>query len=137
MKQFLFLAAAAAVAAAPAAFAQSPPMPSKEGKGMSMSAHCAEMMKKPAAGASDHGAMMKKGAGAAMLHGEGVVKAADATAQSVTIAHEPIAALQWPAMTMRFKATSDVLKPVKPGQRVGFCFEPEGAGYRITMLTVR
>src|SRR5690606_8305810 len=35
--------------------------------------------------------------------GSGVVKSVDKTKGAVTLAHEPIAALNWPAMTMAFK----------------------------------
>ena len=52
---------------------------------------------------------------------DGVVKAVDAAAGSVTIQHGPIAALRWPAMTMKFRvATSATLAGISSGQSVHF-----------------
>ena len=63
---------------------------------------------------ADHASMV-------MANGVGVVKSVDAKAGTVVIQHDPIAALNWPAMTMPFKADSpDVLKGVKAGQAVNF-----------------
>jgi Cu/Ag efflux protein CusF len=51
----------------------------------------------------------------------GVVKAVDAKAGTVTIAHQPIKALGWPAMTMPFKVASPaVLDKVAVGRKVQF-----------------
>jgi len=53
--------------------------------------------------------------------GEGVVRNIDARANTVTIAHGPIAALGWPAMTMAFRVHSaEMLSGVSVGQRVHF-----------------
>ena len=53
--------------------------------------------------------------------GVGVVKAVNAAAGTVTIAHEPIKALNWGAMVMPFKAADPaILKDVKVGQKVNF-----------------
>ncbi|OIR17263.1 cation efflux system protein CusF precursor [mine drainage metagenome] len=52
--------------------------------------------------------------------GSGVLKAVNAPAGKVQIAHEPIADLQWPAMTMWF-ALRDPLPPdIKVGDGVRF-----------------
>lgn len=49
------------------------------------------------------------------------MKKIDAKAGSVTIAHDPIKALNWPAMTMPFKvADKAVLGKMKPGAKVRF-----------------
>jgi Cu(I)/Ag(I) efflux system protein CusF len=48
-------------------------------------------------------------AAAADVQGTGVVKAVDAREGTVTIAHQSIKALGWPAMTMAFKVTNPVL----------------------------
>jgi Cu(I)/Ag(I) efflux system membrane fusion protein len=51
------------------------------------------------------------------------------TADSITLSHEPVPAIGWPAMTMTFKLGSPVLgKGVKVGDRVAFGFEqrPDG-----------
>ncbi len=53
--------------------------------------------------------------------GTGVITEIDAKASTVTIKHQPIAALGWPAMTMGFKANPpSLLKGLKVGQAIGF-----------------
>jgi Cu(I)/Ag(I) efflux system membrane fusion protein len=53
--------------------------------------------------------------------GHGSVESVDATAGVVTLRHDPIASLQWPAMTMGFKvANSALLSGLKPGTHVSF-----------------
>lgn len=48
---------------------------------------------------------------------------------SVTLSHEPVPALQWPAMTMTFKLASPQLATgVRTGDRVSFAFEQTPAG---------
>ena len=48
---------------------------------------------------------------------------------TVTIAHDPIASLNWPAMTMDFRARDPaLLQPLKPGQKVDFEIVEESAG---------
>lgn len=55
------------------------------------------------------------------VEGVGVVKKIDAKAGSVTIAHDPIKALNWPAMTMPFKvADKALLGKMKAGAKVRF-----------------
>jgi Cu(I)/Ag(I) efflux system protein CusF len=58
--------------------------------------------------------------------GTGVVKALDAKSGSITIHHGPITALGWPAMTMTFKASPEVLKAAKAGQTVTFTLNAAG-----------
>lgn len=63
----------------------------------------------------DHGATPQAASG------EGVIKAVDVRAGTVVIAHSPIAALKWPAMTMKFTVESAaVLTGVTVGQKVHF-----------------
>ena len=58
--------------------------------------------------------------------GDGVVKAVNVKAGTVVIAHGPIPALKWPAMTMKFKVESAaVLKGVKVGKKVHFVLKNE------------
>ena len=53
--------------------------------------------------------------------GTGVVKAVDLSTGSITIKHEPIATLKWPAMTMTFKTKSAaLLNGITVGERVDF-----------------
>lgn len=53
----------------------------------------------------------------------------------VTIAHEPINSLNWPAMTMGFKVKGPMLlgKPAQ-GRKVTFEFVREGDDYVVTSL---
>lgn len=53
--------------------------------------------------------------------GEGVVRGVNVRESTVTLAHDPIAALNWPAMTMTFRVQSaDLLNGVAVGSRVHF-----------------
>jgi Cu(I)/Ag(I) efflux system protein CusF len=53
--------------------------------------------------------------------GTGVITEIDAKAGAVTIKHEAIKTLGWPAMTMGFKANPpSLLKGLKVGQKIGF-----------------
>ena len=53
--------------------------------------------------------------------GKGVVKKVDAAAGVVKLAHEPIPAIKWPAMTMDIKAQdARALAGLKPEQKVSF-----------------
>lgn len=56
----------------------------------------------------------------------GTVEGVDADAGKITIAHDPVASLDWPAMTMRFKATPEQIASVRPGQAIRFDFEARG-----------
>jgi len=59
--------------------------------------------------------------GATMASGTGTVTAIDRTAGAVTLDHGPIDAVNWPAMTMEFKATpATLLDTVKVGDKVSF-----------------
>jgi Cu(I)/Ag(I) efflux system protein CusF len=56
--------------------------------------------------------------------GTGVVKSIDSNSAMVTIAHEPISTLSWPAMTMAFKvAKPDLLKGIAVGSKVEFMLQ--------------
>jgi len=53
----------------------------------------------------------------------------------ITLAHEPIPALKWPAMTMEFGvAAPDVVKGIAPGDNVAFRFVQRGNKYVVTQL---
>ena len=86
---------------------------------MDMSGHEHHMM------AGDHS--MHMAAQSPAVQAVGVVKAIDAANGKVTIEHEPIAALQWPAMTMRFTLVADTkADDIKPGDKVAFTFVQQG-----------
>ncbi len=61
--------------------------------------------------------------------GKGVIHALDFAHGVVTLAHEPIASLNWPAMTMDFRVLEpSLLQSFKPGQRIVFEMAEESAG---------
>jgi Cu(I)/Ag(I) efflux system membrane fusion protein len=61
----------------------------------------------------------KPAAPATMHKGEGTVQAVNRAGGSFTMTHEPIASLNWPAMTMDFQVKDkDLLAGIKPGQKV-------------------
>lgn len=62
-----------------------------------------------------------------VISATGVVKLVDMDNKKVTIEHGPIAALNWPAMTMRFTITPQTqLNDIKPGDNVAFSFIQQG-----------
>ena len=52
--------------------------------------------------------------------GVGVVTAVDPEAGTITLDHEPIDALSWPRMTMRFNADPSILNDLAAGDTVEF-----------------
>lgn len=73
-------------------------------------------------------------AGTRGAQGEGTVKAINAGQQQVTLAHGPIEALGWPAMTMPFNVTeSQLLEGISVGDRVSF--ELVGPDNRISKIS--
>ena len=59
----------------------------------------------------------------------GVLNAVDAASGSVTISHEPVASLKWPAMKMDFVlANAGLVSGLKPGTAVEFEFVERGPG---------
>jgi Cu(I)/Ag(I) efflux system periplasmic protein CusF len=76
-----------------------------------------------------------KKAQAKVHKGAGVVKQVDAENGTVSIAHGPIQTLGWPAMTMGFKARDkNLLKGIKPEQKVTFAFRQDKGDYVITSI---
>lgn len=68
-------------------------------------------------------------------HAVGKVKSVDAAKGTVTLDHEPVASMNWPAMTMTFKAKDKkMLEGVKPGQKVEIDFEQQGKDHVITKV---
>ena len=63
------------------------------------------------------------------------MKSVDARKGTVTLVHDPIKSMNWPAMTMAFKAKDKaMLENVKPGAKVEFSFEQSGKDYIITQV---
>jgi Cu(I)/Ag(I) efflux system protein CusF len=72
---------------------------------------------------------------AATHHASGVVKSVDAGAGVVTLAHDPVKTLNWPAMTMKFQVKDKaLLDKLAVGKTVDFDFEQSGKGYVVTSV---
>lgn len=81
-------------------------------------------------GMSMPGMKMSDGTGTAAAkvgHTTGKVIAIDASHSRITIAHHPVAALGWPAMTMTFQATPRQLRGIEAGEQVDFEFSLHGS----------
>jgi Cu(I)/Ag(I) efflux system protein CusF len=69
--------------------------------------------------------------------GRGVVRAVNAQQGSVTIAHEAMPALGWPAMTMAFRVRSaEILNGIAVGARVHFVLANEDGRPVVTAIHV-
>lgn len=63
------------------------------------------------------------------------VKKVDAAAGTVTLQHEPVRTLNWPAMTMKFKVTDkSLLDKLVDGKKVEVEFKQEGKDYVVTSV---
>lgn len=81
-----------------------------------------------------HDMPMAQQMAAEVYHGQGVVK--KASANSISIAHLPIAALNWPAMTMTFSLPeASSLPVVKVGDTIDFTFSQQAEGYQLASVT--
>ena len=65
----------------------------------------------------------------------GVVESVDAAAKTVTINHEAVDSLEWPAMTMTFQAPDIDLSTVKAGDKVSFEVTAVGMDGTVTSIT--
>ncbi|RPH26876.1 hypothetical protein EHN07_11480 [Buttiauxella warmboldiae] len=71
---------------------------------------------------------------AEIYHGHGVIK--KVSNDSLSIAHQPVAALNWPAMTMTFRLPeTGALPVVNVGDTVDFTFSQQAEGYRLDSVT--
>jgi len=65
----------------------------------------------------------------------GVIKAIGTAKGTVTINHQPIPSIHWPAMTMTFKADPPgLLQNVKVGEKVNFTLHPDGMHSTVTAI---
>ncbi|ENV36814.1 copper-binding protein [Acinetobacter venetianus] len=72
---------------------------------------------------------------AEMVQAVGVITAIDTKGSILTISHEAIAAINWPAMTMGFKvADPKLLNGLAVGQKVDFELKAEGGNQVITNI---
>jgi len=63
----------------------------------------------------------------------GVVTKVDPASGKVTIKHDPVKSLNWPGMTMAFKAKDQaVLDKMKKDQKIEFGFIEQGKDYVVT-----
>jgi Cu/Ag efflux protein CusF len=78
--------------------------------------------------------MKKEDGNAGETHkGKGIVKSVDAEKGTVSLSHDPIQSMNWPAMTMTFKAKDKaMLEKVKPNVKVEFSFVQSGKDYVVT-----
>lgn len=83
---------------------------------------------------AEHKQMAGDAQAATMAMATGTVESVDAGAGKITIAHGPVEALKWPAMTMAFKASPEQVTSVKAGQQVEFEFESKGMDNTITRI---
>jgi Cu(I)/Ag(I) efflux system protein CusF len=88
----------------------------------------------PAAAAATPAAPDAAAADIKLASGTGVVSAVDAKAGTVTLDHQPIPAISWPAMTMAFKASPAIVASVKPGDKVTFDLKLAGGDGEITAI---
>jgi Cu(I)/Ag(I) efflux system protein CusF len=79
---------------------------------------------------------MTNGAEAQVHPAVGVVKAIDARSGTVTLAHEPVPALGWPAMVMPFSVSAELARGIQVGQKVNIEFTASGMNGTITKITV-
>lgn len=64
----------------------------------------------------------------------GTVKSMDTAKGTITIAHGAVAAVSWPAMTMPFKISPDMVTGIQAGQKVDFEFVTAGKDSTITKI---
>jgi Cu/Ag efflux protein CusF len=88
-------------------------------------------------GMSDMSGMaMDTDAGAKMGSGVGVITAIDKASSTLTIKHDAIPAVDWPAMTMAFKATPPaLLDGLKVGEKIKFDVKVNGSDAEVTAVT--
>lgn len=102
----------------------------QEMKGMNMAA-CKDAMEKKHAYSKGHastpaGAVHKTSA---------VVKAVDAANSKVTLAHGPVATLNWPSMTMSFSVRDrSLLNKLTAGKKMDVEFIQRGSDYVVTAV---
>lgn len=79
--------------------------------------------------------MMGSDAGVRTAGGEGTVTAVDDEAGTITIDHEPVPAVEWPAMTMAFDASENLRQEIAVGDEVTFEFRMSDGGNQLTSIT--
>ena len=72
---------------------------------------------------------------AKMAKGTGVVTAVDAAGGSITLEHQAMPEVEWPAMTMTFSAKPQILEGVKVGDKVSFDASIQGNAGEVTAIS--
>jgi len=143
MKRFAPLSVIAALTISGAAFGQAGDMKGmdmkrgcmnmkdmKDMKSMDMSA-CKDMMQEKTSDSKAQG-MSKKGA---VHRTSGVVKAVDQANGKVTLAHDQVKTLNWPAMTMAFGVKDkSLLEKLVVGKKVDVELTQQGSNYVISAV---
>ncbi len=79
--------------------------------------------------------MEKKDAKGAVHKATGVVTKVDAAKNRVTIKHEPVQSLNWPAMTMAFTVKDKaMLEKMSKDRKIDFEFVQQGKDYVVTAV---
>ncbi|HDZ58187.1 MAG TPA: copper-binding protein [Pseudomonas xinjiangensis] len=81
--------------------------------------------------------MEQSGSTAKTAKATGTVRNIDEERGTVTIAHGPVPELDWPPMTMGFKATPEQLEQLGEGDEVEFEFASQGMDSSITSIKQR
>ncbi len=109
----------------------------QNGSNMKVMMNCMRMGKDMQNGNGMQGMPMGKNMPCAnqTAQGTGVVEAIDTAKGTVTIKHQAITSINWPAMTMTFKADPpSLLKTVKVGEKVSFTLHPDGMKSTVTTI---
>jgi Cu/Ag efflux protein CusF len=109
----------------------------QNGSNMKMMMNCMQMGKGMQNSSGMQGMRMDKNKPCAnqTAQGTGVVEAIDTAKGTVTIKHQAIESIDWPAMTMTFKADPpSLLRSVKVGERVNFTLHPDGMKSTVTAI---
>ena len=76
-----------------------------------------------------------KPAAATSASGTGTVESVDASQRKIKLNHEPIPAVNWPAMSMEFPTAASVdLTKVKPGAKVKFTMSGANGNYTVDSI---
>jgi Cu(I)/Ag(I) efflux system periplasmic protein CusF len=140
MKPFAQLAFISALTISGAAFGQAGDMKGmdmkngcmdmKDMKGMTMQ-ECKDLMKEKTPGNKAHGTAKQ----ATVHNTSAVVKAVDPVNGKVTLAHEPVKTLNWPAMTMTFGVKDKaLLDKLAVGKKVDVEFTQQGSNYIVSAV---
>ena len=130
MKRVMTVLAALAVSAA--VHAQSGGMKGMDMKDMDMKDMDKKGMNKKG---MDKKGMDKKGGQGGVHNATGTVASVDEANGKVTINHDPIKSLNWPAMNMTFSVKDKkMLSKAKAGEKIRFSFVQSGSDYTITQI---